>query len=416
MNGSGRLVLGGGIGLLLGGVIAVQRQSPAQKEQPTTTSRPQGANIRKRLTDPALRLEFRAEALEQVRSEHPDIAEVLGLDPGLEARLFEVLTDRAMAEVERFQFESPRLRMLASQNGGDPDNELQHEADAETRAKVQIRDVLGVERFELYLGYMDSVIERRAVQYFERHLEQRDLLTADQRERLIALLRLEDEKRAARDRAESRMESHSISSDFSEGSMHRRDVGWSEDIYRHMLEDSRALLTRLPAILTPRQLDAFTQMEASKLARQKASVRAIRAKAGLNPEFDETQPRQRAKRRLVAGKVRLELTVTVEPHLPVTKEVITENGSTPAPFEFPEGLWIEATPTLDEEGWAQVDYAYLEERGGKRFRLRDSSGEGFRARTPDGVPNLVGGSSSGTVRCGWKTFVVKTRVRITPVE
>lgn len=414
MNSSGRrLVLGGGIGLILGGAITAKKQCPAHTEPPTNTSRPQGANIRKRLADPALRVEFRADTLERVRSDHPEIAEVIGLDPELEARLFELLTDHAMNEVERFHFDSPRLRMLAAQGRGDPDKQMmQEQAYAETRAKVQIRDLIGDERFELYLGYMDSVMERRGVRYFEQHLQQRDSLTAVQRERLIALVRDEHEKQIARDRAKRRMERGSISMGFAEDSMQRRRVEHNQDAYLQMREDSAALLARLPLVLTRRQLEAYTQMETTKLGRQKDHVRAIRVEAGLNPEFDETQRSLRDERRLIAGNVRLELTVTVEPHLPVTKEVIVGNGMTPPALEFPEGLWIEATPTLDEEGWASVDYTYLEERGAELFRLGESAAEGFRTRMPDG-PRA---GRVRTVRCGWKTLVVETRVNMTSVE
>jgi hypothetical protein len=373
--------------------------------------------MRRRLSHPGLRVELRAETLENVRSEHPEIATVLGLDAALEARLFEVLTDQRMAELEIHSFDSPRLRMIASQGGRDPyEEQRQRLADVETRAKVQTHDLLGDERFELYLGYMEAVTERREVLYFGQHLGQRDWLTGDQRERLIALLRVEHEKQAARDRAEARLERPSIGTDGSEEWWPKRNVELNEKTYRHMLEDSRALLTQLPAILTPRQLDMYKQMEASKLARQKAHVQRSRAAAGLNPEFDETELHLPARRKLITRKVRLELTVTVDPHLPVTREIIIENGSTPPAFEFPEGLWIEVTPTLDEDGWARVDYTYLEERGGKRFRIRVSGGAGFMTRRSDGVPRIDSGGGGNTIHGGRKTFVVNARIKLTAVE
>jgi len=432
MNSSrSRLVVGGSVSLIFLGAVAALKGCAAQEDESTMTSNrrlsadrivfsstppgqtPQGAEMRKRLSDPALRAELRAETFEQVRSWNPEMAEVLGLDPELEAVLFEVLTDEQMAILERFYREEPR--MLTSQEGRDPAQNMMRLADEETRAKQKIRDVLGEKRFELYVGYMDSLGERRRVVFFEERLEQR--LAPDQRERLMALLRAEQDRWHARRRSESHLKPGPTASDASPESRQKRHAASNEDLYRQMLEDSRALLARLPAILTPKQLDAYAQMEASVLASQKAYVQELRASAGLTPEFDETQLRTLpAKRTPVAGKVRLAITLTIDAHAPVKAAVITENGKTPPAFRCPEGLWIEATPTLYEDGWAQVDYAYYEERGGKRIRLTDSGSSGIMTRRPDGAPWRGGGGGATTLNGGRKSFAIGEWIEVTPAE
>jgi len=360
--------------------------------------------------------ELRAEALEQVRSGNPEIAEVLGLDPGLEARLFEVLTDQQETHLERFYGEDPETGMPTAEDRRDPArNWMRRLAEEETRAKQQIRDALGEERYDVYLGYLDTRGERCNVVFFEERLEERDRLSPDQRERLIALLRAEQDKQVARQCAESHWKPQEISDDSQE-SMQKHNAASNEDLYRQSLEDSRALLARLPAILTARQLDAYAQMEASNLASQKAYVQELRAGAGLTAEFDETAPRTLPARRTpVTGKIRLEITFTVDAHPPVTTEVITENGTAPPAFQCPEGLWIDATPTLYEDGWAQVDFAYHEERGGKRVRIRGSGSIGISTRDPDGTPMPGGGGGASTLNGGSKSFAISTWIKVAPV-
>jgi hypothetical protein len=368
--------------------------------------------MRKRLSDPALRDDLRAETLAQIRSGYPQIAEELGLDPELEARLFEVLTDQQMAHLESFYRESPD-----PQREGDPARDsMQQLADEQTRAKQQILDVLGEARFEHYLGYMDTRGERLQVVFFEGQLEQRDRLTPDQRQRLMALLRAEEDRHAARQIAEWHLKSDSHDGDDSPESMQKLNVALNEDNYRLMLEDSRALLARLPAILTPSQLDAYARMEASKLASQRSYVEELRAGAQVTSNFDDAQPRTLPARRTPAtGKVRLELTLTIDAHPPVMADVVTENGRAPPAIQCPEGLWVEATPALYEDGWAQVDFTYYEERGGKRIRLRDRVSTGYLTRDPQS--GLLGGGGGGsTLGGGRKSFAVSTWIVVTPTK
>jgi hypothetical protein len=155
-------------------------------------------------------------------------------------------------------------------------------------------------------------------------------------------------------------------------------------------------------------------MEAEKLASQKKYVQQIRVSAGMSPEFDDTRPREPpAKRIPVVGRVRLEIRLTANVSPPVTAALVTENGKTATAFQGPEGLWVEATPTLYEDGWAQVDFTYYEERRGQRYRVGGGT-SGMLTRRPDGLPSYGGGG--GTLTGGSNTYAISTMMKVSAVE
>jgi len=322
---------------------------------------PEGAEMRRKLSDPVQREQLRAETREQIRSMHPDLAQVLGLDAELESKLIDVLSDQQMTHLEGFFSERPESSARRSATSPGPREEMRQVADLSTRNKQQIRDVLGEERFERYLSYLPTLRERCSMHYFNAHLDEQDRLTAEQKELLMKLLRAQQDADMARRRGEAGSRIPLAQPVFSPEAIQKLNIESNEDSFRQMQEDSRALLRQLPAVLTPKQLEAFARIEAEKLASQKKYVQQLRVSAGMSPEFDDTRPRQApAKRIPVVGKVRLEIRLTANASPPVTADLVTENGKTAAAFQGPEGLWVEATPTLYEDGWAHVDFTYYE--------------------------------------------------------
>lgn len=375
---------------------------------------PQGAEMRQRLSDPVERAKVRAGHLEYLRNFYPEAAQVLGLDAEREAKFFEVLTDQQMVHLEHFYTGDLSPQRLLSKDGR---SVMQEQADEENRKKQEIRKAIGDESFARYADYMDGLTERQQIVYFEKRLEPADKLTSDQKERLTVLLRDKRDTEMARRRSES----HSrlpAAFDFSQRQMKMLEVNAqaNQDHYLEMLEDTRALLAQLPAVLTPKQLEAYTQMETAKLESQKKFVRQMRTSAGMSPDFDETKPRVLAPaRKPVSGKIRLELQLTVDANSPVKAERIVENGKATDAIQGPEGLWFEATPTLYEDGWAHIEMQVYEERRGKRVRLQGGMSSGSLRRLPDGRLFPSAGAV-GTVDAGHKVFVITSNTTMTPVE
>ena len=99
---------------------------------------------------------------------------------------------------------------------------------------------------------------------------------------------------------------------------------------------------------------------------------------------------------------------------PENVTIVTENGKAGAGFQAPHGLWAVPTPTLYEDGWAQLNIEFYEERGGQRRRLRGGVNTGTLQRLPDNRP-LAYGRGRSTLD-GSKMFAITTNSRVTRVE
>jgi hypothetical protein len=372
----------------------------------------QAAEMRKKLADPQLRKQLRAEQRAQAESSNPDLAEVLGLEASEAAALFDLMADQELQHLEVFfakQDAQPTREAMHAR--------MQQLANDETRKRQQIKEFLGVERFGRYLDYTDTVSERRQAVLFDDELAAADKLTADQKQRLMTILRGEREQlmsrsgRSMKTLLPTRM--GGTREDF-EAMMRKHQLESMEDSFRRMQQDSKSLLARLPEVLTASQLAVYTQMENDKLAGQRKYVQELRVNAGLSPEFDEGPPTAAPDQRTpVVGEVRVEVYVRVNEGEPVTVDLKTENGKAPAPFAVAEGLWVQVTPQLFTDGWTQIDYKFFEESDGRRRLLGGSLGSGGPPGS-GGVP--LGSGGSGTTVTGSKAYSVRTDARISPVQ
>lgn len=387
-------------------------ERPSNRVELTATapgSTPQGAKMRERLSDPAQREQVRVESREHLRSMYPELAQELGIDAALEAKIIEVFTDQQMVHLERFWGEHSDTTF------DDVQDSMRQQTDAENQTKRLIRDLLGQEAYGRYLDYKDTLFERQQVVYYEKRLGAGDKLLPDQKQRLMQVLRAQHEADIERRRGGSQHLFESPLRDISPQAMQRRNVELNEEGFRQMQRDSQALLQLLPAILTPTQLGAYGELEKTKLAGQRKWVQELRVSAGMSPEFDETKsPPTPTRRTPVTGKVKLELYLTVDEAPPANVTIVTENGKPASGFQASQALWAVPTPTLYEDGWVQLNIDFFEARGGRRRRLPGGVNMGMLQRLPDNRPLAYGGGRS--TLDGSRTFAITTNVRVTRAE
>lgn len=371
-------------------------------------SLPQTTEMRRRLKDPEQRKLLRAEQREQVRKQNPELAEVLRIDPEREAALIELLTDDQMQHLERFY-------AVRSGNTHSVFEHGQAQADAETRRLAKLRELLGADLFERYQDYQSTVMQRRHALLFDARLDSYNKLTSDQKERLIVLLQdhFEKEMQQPRIRLQDAVSPFSADREARAEAMRKQAIEMYDETFRDMQQASRLLLERLPEVLTPQQLDIFAQMEAEKIASQRKYVEQMRIRVGMSPEVPEQPAEVRPPARTpVAGHVKLEVSLTVNRSEPVNVILATENGKA-VPFEAPEGLWVEATPTLFDDGWLNVDFKFYEGPPGRGRAIAGHHGMGTRT-TPDtmGLATAGGGSS---VIVGSKGYAVSMQANAVPI-
>jgi hypothetical protein len=245
-----------------------------------------GMDNGKLLQDPKQRAELRKEQRQRIQLEYGDIAEVISLDPRMESDLMELLTDQEMARLDLF-YGNGSDAVSTRRRGGIPESYTA----AQSRDQQQIRVLLGEERFAGYLEYTDTRTERHQVNDFNARLAPGEKLTADQKTRLMAVLRDHQGKMSRQGmRSTSPLPPPALPARAEDReAQRRRDViAMHEHSFREMQQDSRALLARLPEVLTSQQLDAYTRLEAAAIAARRSFVQYARVSAGMSPEFDET--------------------------------------------------------------------------------------------------------------------------------
>ena len=370
------------------------------------------AEMHKKLGNPQLRKQLRVETRAQVESLNPELAQVLGLAANEGAALIDLLTDQQMQHLDVF------FAALSVPQTADAANALmQQRSNEETRNYLQIEELIGAERFERYLDYTGTVMERRYVVHFDDQLDAADKLTADRKQRLMTIVRTEIEQSMQRRRGAM---SSILPRTFSgarediETMMRKQRLESTENSFRQMQEDSKLLLARLPDVLTPSQLAVYARMENDKLARQRKHVQQMRVDAGLTPEFNEGPPTARPEGRTpVVGPVRIEVFIRTNDGEPVNVDFIAENGKAAAPFAASDSLWVEATPLLFADGWAHIDYQFFEERNGERRPIRGALGSDMPTRMAP-VPLGIGGA--GTTVNGRKAYAIRVDARISPMQ
>jgi hypothetical protein len=143
-------------------------------------------------------------------------------------------------------------------------------------------------------------------------------------------------------------------------------------------------------------------MEDEKLASQRKYTEQRRVAAGLSPEVAEGPPAPPPPGRVpVTGQVRVEVWFRTNDAEPVKAEFITENGKPTPMFDAHDGLWVELTPLLFEDGWGNVDYQCYEERNGERRTVGGKGGTGSQM-TSKTLPVGTGGGGGGTILGGSK--------------
>ena len=345
-----------------------------------------------RLNDPEQRRVLRAEQRSSVQEWYPDIGEALGIDAATEEKLIELLTDQQMQNLEQHVHFSAQPAQFS----------IQAQADARNRALGELRELLGDHGLERYQDYMATLGERSQVRMFDARLAAADKLQPEQKTHLMNVFRemhrqdLQPAMRSRRFLAGVSWKSPEYPSPENLQRAAQLDtIALNESSLRRMKDSHPSAAREAAKFLTPMQLQGFERMNAEQEAGLRQWIEGARAQAGLKPDkpavAEDPPDMRRPQRTQVTGRITLELIVTVDGNAPTTLNHVGLNGQ-PVTFEIANGLMVEATPTLFEDHWLDVELAWFEKgRNGKR-RLQETSAFGVLTRMPDGSTSRGGGS------------------------
>jgi hypothetical protein len=216
---------------------------------------------------------LRAEARSFFEYTHPEMAEVLELSRGEVEAFFSLLTDQQMAHLERFYFSRPGVDDLEA--FAERDEERAYEDEARLAA------LLGAEKFRRYKQYRETSNARIRVRLLQERLAPPQRLTAEQKTRLIALIKTEERRRL-----EWRPEPPPAVMPALEGMfppridpefMHRRSIEANEALVVQLERSNDRLCHGAAEFLSRVQLARLVEMAAEDLAAQRHWVEKLHA-------------------------------------------------------------------------------------------------------------------------------------------
>ena len=372
--------------------------------------------MKERLADPEQRAALRAEHRASMQQQYSEAGRVLGLDPAMEHKLIELLTDEQMSQLERM-YSGARPHF---DSYGQVDSYGQ--AQAITRQQDALRELLGEEGLDRFQDYKATLSDRRRVGHFSARLGAGNVLRPDQEERLIALLHEHTKRTIKAMRTQlwsprwtlERFEGRAmLSPEEMQRESQLNTIATNEESWRSKQVANREIEKQAAAFLSPAQLAELVKVHAQEQEGLRRWIESARAKAGMDPKIPERAAaaagESEQQRKPIDGDVQLELRLTVnrEPTV-VTKTVRNGESFT---IEAADGLIAVATPTLYDDHWLSMEMSYYEQRAAGKRLLEDGFTFGVRTRMPDGTPG--GGGGSNTVITGRKGYAIEAMVRTT---
>lgn len=354
--------------------------------------------LKERLSDPEQRAEFRAEQRAALVTQNAGVGRLVGLDPVMEQKLIELLTDQQMEQFEQMHV---RPRPTVS--------DLQQYADEATQRMNALRELLGDEKLERFQDFELSQGERRWVNRFSARLAPAHKLRPDQEDRLIALKHEQSRMSFAAIeswRAFRRPLGPQTSLEDMQRETQRQSRIANENSWRKRQVENPLLEQKAAAFLTPVQLAELSKYQAEEQDTTRRFIEAVRADAGMDPNIPAQPEAAEERPKLIEAQLQIEVSLTVNRE-PTTVTRSVRNGES-FTFEAAQGLIAEATPTMYDDDWVDVHLTYYEEGANGRRRLSGGSISAAQVRQPDG--SLATGGSGGTVITGRKGYAVETKV------
>ena len=208
-----------------------------------------------RFTDPARRAAYMARVSADLRRTFAGVSAKLGLTSGEESRLFDLLAR------QQAQISEASLRCGVEPTACDKlHDQLVEQANHETIA------LLGQDRYDGFAAFRDSIGERSQVRELRARLPDDDLTDA-QADRLA--LMLSEERKKFVDEATQRGEStmrFGVNSSYAMMVSMREGPTAASDSVKSGVEFSRRAHDRAAELLSPRQMEAFDQMQEEVLS------------------------------------------------------------------------------------------------------------------------------------------------------
>jgi hypothetical protein len=374
----------------------VQLFDDSEQQQLLERRQQERQQLRRQLADPAQRIELRGERIQQVRSAHPDLARVVGLGARTEARLIELLVDQGLA-VET----APSLLESAPSAAGDTLMRQTRDADIYTQRMNEIAALLEPLQMDRYLGYVQSLSERRRVADLEAGLPAERKLSTKQKDTMVAILH-EHERRQREQTQLTLLSRYSPAINFDQSQQQRKrmlaeyNIFANERVAARKEKAHRDLLERLAPELSREQSAAFAEQQRNNVAQLRNWAQQQRSLLGIGPEQRLDRPEFAEPPGATTHTANLRLIIKLSVNRASVVKRLQISGGETVSFDAPEGLVVDARPYLLANDLTVVELKFHElglegqrrQIGQVAGRVHAASPEGGLSRHLSGVTEL----------------------------
>lgn len=362
-----------------------------------------------RLKDPAQRVLLRAEQRANLLESHAEVGRVLGIDAATESALIELLTDQQMEQLDLFH-----LRMT---NPSFARESIYDQAARQTRRIEVRRELLGERGLEQYQAFEKTLGNRTQVRQLNARLDPAHKLTWEQTEQLVLLYgahhaRWRDENQAMASQPLEKMFETMPDPEEVQRRALLMTITRNEAMWRRLADYHRTLMDSAAAVLTAPQLAMLSTIQSERADQQQQRVEKLREQAGLSPQIpaaSNTSSDAVPARTERDGDVRVSIRLSIDRKQPTIFSQVVRNGS-PVTFDTGDGLFVDATPTLYEDGLFNLRLAYHEKASTGRRLLGETQQTGDLKQTA-AVDLAHSGGSTGII-VGRKAYAVELNTRV----
>jgi hypothetical protein len=369
--------------------------------------------MRERLKDPAQRASLRAERRADLLQSHAEVGRALSIDAATENALIDLLTDQQMEQLDWFH-----LRMANPSFAGE--SMMHDEAARQTRRIEALRELLGERRLEQYQAFEKTLGERSQVRQLNARLDPAHKLTREQAERLVPVYQAHNARWVNVYRgsmASQPLFDETLQTMPSPAQLRQRGqlmtIAINEDHWRRMPGHNRTLMDQAAAVLTAPQLAMLSQIQSEQANQLQLRIEQLRTQAGLSPQIPAAPeaPAEAAPARTErAGDVRVSIRLSIDRKEPAIFSQVVSNGAA-VTFDVGDGMFVDATPTLYEDGLFDLRLAYHEQSSTGRRLLGEMQHRGDIKNQSAAVDFMHSGGSASII-VGRKAYAVELDTRV----
>jgi hypothetical protein len=326
--------------------------------------------LRQQLAEPDQRSQFIAERMQQERRSNPDLARVLQIDAPTEQQLLTLLVERQLASDLRDGPYGRPLRRAGTDTAMTDFDALQQQAHEYDQHMRSLGKLLSAAQVDTYLEYLRTRPARVRAEQFNETLPPPIKLSNAQKDALVFVFADPQQRRWDQLTLNSPMLRRAVDAGDATPTQLSRgsrifNVSLQERMAQRLEVENRELLPRLATILSPAQVKLYAQQRTQQVNSLRDQSRRMRRELALGPA--ELVGSLEATPRILTATTQLEIRLRINGT--ATHETLISTGGATVTLDGPEGLLVEAQPSLTADDTLAVELRFYEPGSSRRVLI-----------------------------------------------